>query len=68
MCLARAFINSWSEQPVLHDIAHIQVHENTVELETLLGEGKVVPGRIIEINFMTSKILLGQNHITDKQE
>jgi len=67
MCLAKAFIGDWSEQPILQDIAHIQVHEGRVELETLFGEGKIVPGRVIEIDFTTSKILLGQPHVADKE-
>jgi predicted RNA-binding protein len=64
MCLAKAFIGSWSEQPILQDIAHMQVHEDGVELETLFGKGKVVLGRVIEIDFTTSKILLEQHHVT----
>ena len=62
MCLAKAFIGSWKEQPILQDIAHMQVHEDRVELETLFGEGKVVPGKVIEIDFTTSKILLWEQH------
>jgi len=68
MCLAKAFINSWSGQPVLEDIAHMQVREDRVELETLFGEEKTVPGRVIEIDFKTSKILLGQQQTAGKKD
>lgn len=60
MCLAKAYLNKQDNEPVLQDIAYIRLHDNRVEMETLFGQGKVVPGRIIEIDFATSKILLEQ--------
>jgi predicted RNA-binding protein len=66
MCLAKAFVNNWSEQPILQDIAHMQVHEDRVELETLFGEARVISGRVIEIDFSTSKILLEYSHAAGK--
>ena len=62
MCLAKAYINKQDNEPVLQDIAYIRLHDNRVELETLFGQGKVIPGRVIEIDFSTSKILLEQYH------
>ena len=66
MCLAKAFINNSSKQPILEDIARVRVQGNRVELETLFGEGKVIPGRVIEIDFSTSRILLDEYHEADK--
>ena len=66
MCLAKAFVNNWSEQPVLQDIAHMRVNGDRVELETLFGEEKVISGNLVEIDFSTSKILLKQSHKTGK--
>ena len=63
MCLAKAFVNNWSGQPVFQDIARMRVNGNRVELETLFGEEKVVPGRVIEIDFTTSRILV-EKHCT----
>ena len=60
MCLAKAYLNKQDNEPVLQDIAYMRLHDNRVELETLFGEGKVIPGRVIEIDFSTSKILLEQ--------
>ena len=37
MCLAKAFVNNWSEQPVLQDVAHMRVNGDRVELENLFG-------------------------------
>ena len=60
MCLAKAYLSKQDNEPVLRDIAYIRLHDNRVELETLFGQGKVIPGRVIEIDFSTSKILLEQ--------
>jgi len=57
MCLARAYFNQ-HEEPLLQDIAYLRLRDNQVELETLFGEGKVVPGKVIEIDFTASKIVL----------
>ena len=58
MCLAKAYLNKWDDEPVLQDIAHMRLHDERVELETLFGEEKVVPGRVVEVDFAASKILL----------
>ena len=58
MCLAKVYINDWSEKPVLQDIAHVRIKSGMIELEELLGEEKVLKGRIDEMDFATSKILL----------
>lgn len=67
MCLGKAFIDGWSDQPFLQDIAHLRVNGDGVELNTLFGEGQVVPGRVVEIDFMSSKILLRRHHETDEK-
>lgn len=66
MCLAKAFINNSSKQPILEDIARLRVEGDRVELETLFGEGKMIPGRVVEIDFSTSRILLDECHEADK--
>jgi len=66
MCLAKAFINNSSRQPILEDIARVRIHKDRVELETLFGEGKVIPGRVVEIDFSNSKILLDKYYEANK--
>jgi len=66
MCLAKAYLNKWGDEPVLQDIAHMRLHEDRVELETLFGEERVVSGRVVEIDFSTSKILLNESVKADK--
>ena len=66
MCLAKAYLNKWADEPVLHDIAHMRLHDDRVELETLFGEERVVSGRVVEIDFSSSKILLDDGRRVDK--
>ena len=66
MCLAKAYLNKWVDKPLLEDIAHMRLHGGRVELETLLGEEKVIAGRVVEVDFATSKILLDEHHETDR--
>ena len=61
MCLAKAYLNKWDDEPVLQDIAHMRLHSGRVELETLLGEEKVILGRVVEVDFATSRILLDEH-------
>ena len=62
MCLAKAFITNASKQPIFEDIARVRVLGDKVKMETLFGEEKVVPGRVVEIDFSTSSILLDKQH------
>jgi predicted RNA-binding protein len=66
MCLAKAYLNKWADEPVLQDIAHMRLHNDQVELETLFGEERVISGRVVEIDFSTSKILLNESAKADK--
>ena len=58
MCLATAYLNKGGEEPILRDIAHMRFDGDSVEMETLFGEEKVIPGRVLEIDFSSSKIIL----------
>jgi predicted RNA-binding protein len=61
VCLAKAYLNKWDDEPVIQDIAHMRLYDGRVELETLLGEERVIPGKVVEVNFATSKILLNEH-------
>jgi predicted RNA-binding protein len=58
MCLASAYFDNENGQVILKDIAHLKFNGDMVELETLFGEGKSVQGRVIEVDFFSSKIIL----------
>lgn len=58
MCLAAAYRGTESDQPILQEIAHVRIDGNRVELKTLFGERKVLQGKIHEIDFMSSKLII----------
>lgn len=60
MCLAAAYEGMESEQPILRDVAHVRSNGHEIELETLFGEKKVLRGRIREIDFMSSRLIIEQ--------
>ena len=66
MCLAKAYLNKWGNEPVLQDIAYMRLHRERVELETLFGEEKVIPGRVVEVDFATSRILLDEHRKAER--
>jgi predicted RNA-binding protein len=61
MCLAKAYLNKSADDPVLQDIARMRLHDNHVELETLFGEERIISGKVVEIDFSTSKIVLSES-------
>ena len=58
MCLGKVFLNTEGNEPVMQDIARLRIQEGQAEMETLSGENRVMLGRIVEIDFLTSKIIL----------
>jgi predicted RNA-binding protein len=58
MCLAAAYVSTEGDEPILREIAHMTLDGDTIELETLFGESKVVQGRVKEIDFMKSAITI----------
>ena len=65
MCLAKAYINKSTDKPVLDNIAYMRLYDDRVEFGTLFGEEKVIPGRVVEIDFSTSRISLEQSPEAD---
>jgi len=60
MCLASAYWAGEKDQPILEDIADVRIVGELVEMETLMGEKKVLEGRVREIDFMDSRIVVEQ--------
>jgi hypothetical protein len=58
MCLAKVFLNTKGDQPVLQDIARLKIQEGRAEIETLSGETRMILGKVVEIDFLTSSIIL----------
>ena len=62
MCLAKAYLNKWSDEPVLQDISYMRLKGDSVEMATLFNEEKVIVGRVVEVDFTSSRILLDEYH------
>jgi predicted RNA-binding protein len=66
VCLAKAFLDKWSDEPLMKDIAHIRLYDGRVELETFFGGEKVIPGKVVEVDFVASRILLDEYRKAEK--
>jgi len=58
MCLARVYLKNQEDRPALQDVVRMRVYDDRVEMETLFGLEKAVPGKVVEVDFVESKILL----------
>lgn len=58
MCLAKVYQDMESNEPILKDLAHIIIDGNRLKLETLFGERKVILGKVREIDFMKSRVVI----------
>ena len=58
MCLAKLYESADGDHAVLEDIAHLRCEGDRVELVTLYGESKVVQGRISQIDFLKSRLVI----------
>jgi len=58
MCLAKVFLNTKGDKPVLEDIARLRILDGQAEIETLTGETRTILGKVMEIDFLNSSIIL----------
>jgi predicted RNA-binding protein len=62
MCLANVYLSDSFDRPVLEDIAYVRLLDDHVHLKTLLGEEKTISGKVVEIDFSNSRILISQSN------
>ena len=58
MCLAKVYQDMESDEPILEDLAHMTIDGNRLELETLFGERKVFWGKVRQIDFVKSRVVI----------
>lgn len=59
MCLAKAYLGGKSEKELLaEEVTSIKVEDGRLMVTTLFGDKKEIAGRIREIDFRASRILL----------
>ena len=58
MCLAKAYTNREMIEPILENISHMDLDGKSIRMETMFGEEKVISGRVLEVDFENSKIIV----------
>ena len=58
MCLAKAYPNAEMSEPILEDITHMQLDGDRIRMETMFGEEKLIPGKVLEVDFEASKVIV----------
>jgi predicted RNA-binding protein len=60
MCLANIYRRGNGGKLIIKDIAYLKVDGDQIEVENLAGESKILQGRIKEIDFMNSDIIVDE--------
>jgi len=58
MCLAKAYMQTQGDAPIMEDIGHLEMNGDQIRLTTMFGEEKTVAGQLLEIDFENSKVLI----------
>ena len=58
MCLAKVYQGIESDRPILENVAHIKLLGDHVEIETLFGKEEVIVGKVVELDFVNSRVVL----------
>ena len=58
MCLAKAYTNREMVEPILENISHMDLDGESIRMETMFGEEKVIKGIVLEVDFENSKVIV----------
>ncbi len=58
MCLAKVYQGIENDEPILDEIAYVVIDGNRLELESLFGDRQVILGKVREIDFMKSRVVI----------
>jgi predicted RNA-binding protein len=58
MCLAKAYISGKDGESILEDIARIRIDGDRVQAVTLFGQEEVIIGRLLEVDFSRSRVIV----------
>lgn len=64
MCLSTAYWSNDTETPILKEIAHIQLKEDRIILYSLMGDQKIIKGRIRDIDFLNARLIVDRDDST----
>jgi predicted RNA-binding protein len=58
MCLAKAYPSTERNRSFLENITYMKLDGDCIQIETMFGEEKVIQGRVLEVDFENSKVVL----------
>ena len=58
MCLVKAYPSTERAQSFLENITYMKLEEDRIHIETMFGEETVVHGRVLEVDFENSKVIV----------
>jgi len=58
MCLAKVYRNTERDKSLLENITYMKLEEDRIQIETMFGEEMVIPGRVLEVDFENSKVIV----------
>jgi len=58
MCLARLFLKTKEDKPLFEGVTRLEIQDSWTEIETLSGETKIITGKVVEVDFLTSSIIV----------
>lgn len=56
MCLAYA--NTGMSEPIFENITYIELDGQRIRMQTMFGEEKIIPGRVLEVDFENSRVIV----------
>lgn len=58
MCLAKAYPYTGMSEPIFENITHIELDGQRIRMQTMFGEEKIIPGRVLEVDFENSRVIV----------
>ena len=58
MYLAKAYPSTERSRPFLEDITYMKLDEDCIQIETMFEEETVMQGRVLEVDFENSKVVV----------
>jgi predicted RNA-binding protein len=58
MCLAKAYPSAERNRSFLENITYMKLDGDRIQIETMFGEETVIQGRVLEVDFENSKVII----------
>lgn len=58
MCLAKAYASKERNRSLLENISYMKLDGDRIQIETMFGEETVIQGRVLEVDFENSKVIV----------